>query len=146
MTVGALDGSRLIEQDILTPNRLYRDMAGSASHLLVCSLQRKDGFLVVERSGAPLGALMAIQTTCDALARKLSAMSILMALLTHFRGLPEISVPESPFQVRRTVTFGALHSTVRTCQRELGSRVVELTQIAPGLRGMACLATGGVSV
>ena len=127
MTVGAFFGRGLIKQHWLAFDHAGQLVAAFAAHVLVHSLQRESGSLVmVEQGWPPLRTVVAFRTGRDLAPGELLAMDVLVALLTSGRRRFEVNVEEASLLIGRFVTVHASRGPMGAEQGERSLRVIEV--------------------
>ncbi len=102
---------------------------------------------MIEQGRFPTPAVVAIRAQRDPTRfSKLSAMNVLVAILTFSWSRMEIHMDELGFHIERLVAVYAGYCPVRACQWKFGLGMIELIEFLPCLGGMASLAPAGLSV
>lgn len=135
----------LVEQHIFAIYFALELVARAACDILVPTLQREFGLLVIKKRGLPLIGVVALRAFKLPLA-ELIGMRVLVALIASQRRIGEVHMDHVPFHVGRLVAVHALHRPVRSIESKLGGGVIEPCHVVPILGLMARLASQRLAV
>jgi len=122
-------------------------MAVATANISMGPRQRElRSFVVVERRGFPLGAVVAVGAGSHIVLGELSAVRIGMAFLALERRVGEVGVDQFGAEVCRLMAIDAGHGAMRADERKFRFRVIETDQILPAFRRVAGLAADRRSV
>lgn len=113
-------------------------MAGGTLHILMAALEWKDGALVIEERGLPLGAVVALRAPRDSSRLgKLRGMRVLMAIFAVRGNRFERNMEHGLLHVRWPMAACARHGAMRAGQEEARGRMIESCKVLPFLGGVA---------
>jgi hypothetical protein len=137
----------LIEKYRLAADLAREFVAVRATHVTVSSLEREGcALIVIKERRSPAATIVAISASGNAsYAGELFSMDVGMAVFALLRRGAKINIFQARLEIRRFVAIHALDGPVRTYQGIFGLGVIKSRQIAPGLGGVAGLATGRAS-
>lgn len=120
-------------------------MASRAGDILMSALEGESGRVVIEQRRLPLiGAVTRLAFFLSV--TKLVCVWILMTIPAFLRCFGEVYVAHREFKIRWSVAIGAGYCAMRTRQWKRGCVMIELRQILPLLRRVACTAPKQVTV
>src|SRR5260370_26619703 len=133
MAIGAAKGGGLVEQYVFPIHFFLLFVTVAARDAFMSALEGELRLLVIKERGLPLVAVVALGAIA-LLVGELLAVGIFVAFAASLGSLAEIHVEQGALHIRRLVTIGAFHGTMRADEREFRGGVIELCHVAPLLR------------
>lgn len=147
MAGGTIFRRRLVEEHCLSRHYFRQLMALGAVHILMSTAQREcSSFLVIEKRGLPLHAVVALGTARNVGYGELFPVDVFVAVLALCRRGLEVHVDQLGLKVWRFVAVDARRGTVRSQQHEVRLGVVEARKFLPRLCSVTGFASRGGTI